>query len=302
MLLDVVDRYAPLVCDRPLKEEKMLRGYGSRLWTCLAHHAPLPVAGAADSLEALVALAEGGKLITGDRKENLLLDVMTAHAMELHHQKAALRFDREYLPRVVALARRTGGESAVEAVENFGAELIMPRESGRSRITEYQGRTTLIGWLRTVVARFVVSRSRKKRALSGVEMPEACSRETNDHGDARDCEPLLRPMFAEVTKAVAADQRLLLKLLLVDEVPQFEVAESLQIASGNVTRRRQKAVADALAQLNILAAERNAERRVAECLDAILTAGDQELRTRLGAVLAAGLKHEPRPVMEDKPR
>jgi hypothetical protein len=81
----------------------------------------------------------------------------------------------------------------------------------------------------------------------------------------------------------------MLKLLVLDDVPQQEVARMLGVHSGNVTRRRQRA-AESVWQAVASHAERAGKRRAAtDCLELVLAGEDAELRSELARELAAAV-------------
>ena len=82
---------------------------------------------------------------------------------------------------------------------------------------------------------------------------------------------------------------LLLKLLVLDDVPQQSVARALGIHSGNVTRRRQKAAERIWQQVQVVSQDSGQAGPVQDCLELVLTGEDRELRVALGSMLAQAL-------------
>ncbi len=185
----------------------------------------------------LAARLEAGDLGYERSSANVLLEITLAQALELRNQEAALMFETEYIPFVTSIARRLGGQRAVDVFDNFTAELILPRADSSPRISGYHGRTSLRSWLRAVVANLWVSRQRKREAVTLNVLPEPEVADPTATLDHRPCVQLLRPLFRQAVGQLEAEDRLLIKMLLIDEVPQKELAESLGIHSGNLTRR-----------------------------------------------------------------
>ena len=201
-------------------------------------------------------------------------------------------FESDYMPKVRAIARHLGGGRALDAVENFAAELVLPREGRPPRIASFQGRTPLASWLRAVVANFWISQTRKRQAVNLAVLPE---RSVHD-GDAattidgRPCDELLRPIFAGALEPLHTEDRLLIKMLVLDGVGQNELARSLKVSSGTLTRRRQRATAAVLANIRELVQRHTDVRQATNCLELVMAGNDAGLRQRLAEVLAEGVR------------
>lgn len=196
------------------------------------------------------------------------------------------------MPVVRAIASRLGGNAAVDAVDNFAAELVLPRPGpGRGpRIAQFQGRTTLGQWLCPVVANFWRSELRRKRPTLSDLSFSAAPVHQEPTLDSQPCEDLLRPIFVDVCRRLDPEDRLLLQMLILDEVPQKSVAHSLGLHSGTITRRRQHAAETILVSTRRLTAQCSQPAQAEECLGLILGGDDPELRHRLADVLAHGLR------------
>ena len=264
-----------------------------RVWICLEFHwkqfsqyRPLPFA-------QVVLRVEAGDLGYETAGANILREVILAQALQLGNEKAATMFETDYMPGARATARRLGGQRALDEIENFSAVLILPREKKPPRIASYQGRTPLAAWLRAVVANHWVSQTRKrtmKNVSSSIE--SSVVNEPSRLADASSCEELLRPMFKLAVAALPTEDRVLVKMLLLDEAPQHELARSLGVNSGTITRRRQKAASVVLARVHELAAQAKSTRPMNNCLELVLAGENVELRSRLAEVLASGVRAE----------
>ena len=217
--------------------------------------------------------------------------------------RAAEVFEAEFMPVVRSIARHIGGERAVDAVENFAAELVLPREGREPRIATYQGRTTLAHWLGPVVANAWRTEFRRRKpdgpihfdpdgragALEWTPAP-CCSSSVSSPSELSQCEELLRPIFLAAGRLLEAEDRLLLQMLMLDGVPQKDLARSLGLNSGTITRRRQRAVEVILSGTRRLAAQCQRPRQAEDCLGLVLAGDDTELRRGLADVLALGLR------------
>jgi hypothetical protein len=222
-----------------------------------------------------------------------LFDVVLAQAFENGEAKAAEMFESEYKPFIEGVARRVGGQPAVEAVRNFGADLLLPRPESPPPITTYKGRTSLRNWLGSVVTKHLISLNRspasKVQSLAG---DVADQNRSPSAGELTECLSLLRPVLSEAICAVSAEDRVLILMLVMDGVPQKELARSLNIHPGNVTRRRQS-IANAIWQRVLALGTRLTEStRFQECLESVLSGDNPELRRSMGEIVAAALRSD----------
>ncbi|MBI1312083.1 sigma-70 family RNA polymerase sigma factor [bacterium] len=262
-----------------------------RVWNCVYCHWRRASEQASLSFEAVLELVHSASGGEGAGEHSILKDVVFAQALQNGDGWAAERFETEYMPIVRAVARRAGGQRAMDRVDNFAAELILPRDQRPPRIAGFQGRTTLKAWLRAVVANYCISDFRKQREVTlEAEIDRSVDVETEELADQSQCETLLRPVFQQVVGVLEHEDRVLITMLILDNVPQKNLATSLGINSGNVTRRRQRIVQSLCDQMADLAAREQAEQSFSDCLDLILTGRDRALRERLSEVLAGGFR------------
>ncbi len=262
-----------------------------RVWSCLDYHWRRIAERNAVSFDAVLAEMHSPKSVSESDDPGVLHDVVFAQALQDGEVWAAERFERDYMPLVRAVARRAGGERAVDRVDNFAAELILPRDGRPPKIASYQGKTSLNAWLRAVVANFCISDFRKQREVTlEAETDRSVESETDELTDRTQCETLLSPVFRTVIGVLNDEDRVLISMLILDDVPQKSIAVSLGINSGNVTRRRQRILQSIWNEMSGLAAESQSEQSFADCLDLILTGRDQVLRERLTEVLASGFR------------
>ena len=222
---------------------------------------------------------------------DLLRDVVLAQALEMNDSKAAEVFEREFMPAVRRNAHRLSGSRGEELVENFAATLVLSTEGQRPRIARYQGRTSLAGWLRVVTINYLTSEFRRRgpRPLIEEDVVAPIS-ERVSMSDRKMCQELLSGLIQSALSGLSAEDRLVIRMLVLDGVPQGQLARSLGIHSGNLTRRRQR-ISDAIWQgVKQGACRRGQDKAASDCLELIVADGDRQLSQSLGEVLARELQ------------
>ena len=227
------------VNDRGGPDKQTVDIYAKRVWVCLEYHWKRLAHEKRIAFEDVVKQLQPAETDDETPPDSILRDVVLAQSLELGESRAAEQFENEYMPVVRAVARRTGGQRAMDAVDNFAADLILTRGDRPARIAGYQGRTFLKSWLRTVVVNFCVSGFRKQREVHPETLSElAVAENTAASSDHSRCESLLQPIFKQSVQVLESEDRLLITMLVLDNVPQKELAQALGINTGNVTRRR----------------------------------------------------------------
>ncbi|MBL9124176.1 MAG: hypothetical protein JNG90_11130, partial [Planctomycetaceae bacterium] len=148
-----------------------LAPYRARAWQCVAHHVDQFLESRAMSFSEVLDQLEKGQLAYGPVGVNVLAEVVLAQGLEQGEPAAARRFESDYMPAVRQAARKVGGERAIDAVDNFAAELVLPREDRASRLSTFVGRTPLATWLRTVVVNYWITQTRRERYERPGEIP-----------------------------------------------------------------------------------------------------------------------------------
>lgn len=267
--------------------------YVNRAWTCVGFHGPRFANGEQVSLEHILDRLEQGNLGYERRQSNILKDVSFAEALLQRENHAAEQFDQDYMPCLKRVAHRLVGVQGVEMVDNFLAELILPRESSPPRLASYLGKTSLQSWLKAVVSNFCHGRGRVRNMTQLPEEADPVSPQTNTgEVDSSGCTDLLRPFFSRSVFSIPIEDRLLLKFLVLDEVPQNVVARVLGIHSGNVTRRRQRAAERIWEQLRSETTRSQNAAQIRGCMEMVLTGDNRELRLTLGSALADSMPTE----------
>lgn len=274
--------------------------YARRLWICVDYHwRRLAQAGTLD-LASLVARIQTGDIALNSTGSDLLRDVTLAQALELHDSRGAEVFEQDYMPVIRWTARRLSGARGEDLVENFAAHLVLPLPGRPPRISRYQGRTSLAGWLRVVTVNYCTSAFRQRDPRPLVEDKlEAASGERSSSSDRKMCQELLSGLIQRVLSTLPDEDRLLIRMLVLDGVPQGQLARSLGIHSGSLTRRRQR-IGEAIWQgVKHEARQCGRDRAASDCLELIVVGGDRQLSQSLASVLAQGLQGEQTEIQQD---
>jgi hypothetical protein len=104
--------------------------------------------------------------------------------------------------------------------------------------------------------------------------------------DAAPCEELVRPLFVSAVADLSHEDRLLIKMLVLDDVPQKQIAQVLSIHSGNVTKRRQRVADTIWRKIREAISARGDTSTVIECLQLLLAGSTYPQRQQLAGVLA----------------
>ncbi len=289
-----VRRHLNGVCHDPAAVNgATLDHYAGRVWRALEYHWRRLGEHKQLAFRPLLARAEAADLGVGTGKASLVYEVVLAQALELHEEKAAEMFNVNYMPGVRANARRVADQRGVEMVENFSADLIMPRGERPPKIAQYQGKTFLSQWLRSVVTNHCLSALRKYEptTLDDDPAPRASTPGLEIAADRSHCKKLLEPIFKAALQDVTPEQILLIKLITLDGVPQGQVAKAMGIHSGNVGRQRDKAVEGIFKRLWDAARARSQETQFSDCFYSALSGEDPILREWVSQHLAASFRN-----------
>lgn len=264
--------------------------YRAKVWSCIEFHWGKLAAKRPIRFHEVIERLQNGNLFHADTGENLLRDIVLATALQLRQEAAALQFQRLYSDFASHLARRLAQERADEVFGNFVAELILPRENAPPRIATYRGLTSLKSWLRVVMTNRWIACTRSEGRANQILVDASTDRSMVDsESENRECVTILQPIFKTICAAIEPAQRLMLQMLIIDEVPQNAVARSFGVNSGTITRRRDRACAKLFAELQRLARESKRTDAVMNCLQWALANNDHNLNRRLGGLLAEGM-------------
>ena len=259
-----------------------------RVWRCVEYHWRALAQPAATDFATAIQRIQSGRLSYGVVPANVVADVALADALERHETLAAEKFDREFMPIIRRIAQRFGGTQGVSVVENFAAELLMPRSGNAPKIASFQGKTPLAFWLRTVVLNYLRNQARQPRFASLDEHNSGAA--TGSDSSWGDCEDLLQPVFQRSVGELAPQDRVLLKMVILDGAPQVELANAFGLHPGTLTRRRQNAERSIWLQVQQMISQSNGRSRMRECLDSLLSGGSRELRRVLADLMAGAIR------------
>lgn len=167
-------------------------------------------------------------------------------------------FADEYLPALRSFAARACGDAC--AGEDLAQELAAgmlaesargPDECGRAgcgRLASYGGRSSLLGWLRVVVAHAAIDRMRQRRretpidesAEGGRSAPDVRERfrqTVNESSVDERWGPSLAALLAEEIRRLPPSDKLLLALYYLEEVPLGPIGRLFGVHEATVSRR-----------------------------------------------------------------
>jgi RNA polymerase sigma-70 factor (ECF subfamily) len=287
-LYELADRHMAAFAQHDgAKSQLATAGLASRLWHCIVYHWQ-STPGCPKQFGNIVKHLEKSAESVAGEDFSLLHEVSLAAALERMQPEAATMFEQRYMPKVRSFARQVAGVRGQELVDDFAATLVMPRDSAPPRIRQYQGKTSLAKWLRVVVTNYCLSQLRRKQPVALEAAPEVQSMsEPAPLVDNRRCLELLTPVIAAAVKKLDAADRLLIKLLLLDEVPQQQVAKSLGIHSGNVTRRKQKIMDTIWSGIRSPRPEGEGHAEFRDCMESVVAGDDFALTSELAGLVGA---------------
>jgi RNA polymerase sigma-70 factor len=167
---------------------------------------------------------------------------------------------------------------AQEEAENLIADLFLPDQSGQSRIASYDGRSSLVTWLRVIVSHRVINeRQRKGRGgQSTADLPELPDRSTiaemEDRLESNRYLPAVRHCLAQACRHLSDHERLILLWRFDEERQLGEIARLTSIHQSTVTRQIERTLKRMRAELEtLLASEFKLSRPVIqECLSLLV--------------------------------
>ena len=242
-------------------------------------------------LDEVVHLVQSGRFAHGRVQGDVLREVVLAEAFCQGHPVAAARFLAEYVPVIAAAARSVGGRRAVEEFQGFEAELILPRDGRPAKLALYSGHTPLRLWLRQVVRNEWMTRARR-RTLQPFEGEFERVQQAPPSGERieeHECLDILQPMFEEAVAALTGDQAVVLRMTLLDDVPQKDIARLWNVHKSTISRLQQCACRTLADRFDQLAIARVQQTDAADCLRWLLNAS-WEGRQFLGESLFRSLQ------------
>lgn len=134
-----------------------------------------------------------------------------------------------------------------DLMDDPSAELFLPDSSGRSRITSYDGRSSLRSWLRAVVANRVINeREKKANSMRSRDFPEdgpaVCPRACEWAVDACMSEPLLRDCLKEGCRSLSERERQMILNRYEEQLPLGVIARRWGVHQSTVTRILERSI------------------------------------------------------------
>lgn len=245
--------------DPSLLADQTLRTIETTLANVVANHQKLfqSAQKAADGLSVFEALTNG-EFSHGDPHPNVKLweDVTLAALLALHDDQAARLFRDRYAQQV------SGWEFGFShgtpfSVEEFLADLLLPREHAGPRITGYAGLGPFVGWLKQVY-RSICDKRRKKQAgpggkpflsIQSSSEDQHCATSVKSDEDAPDeryalheCAELLAPIISECMGVLDDFHRQVLLMCVVDGVQQKKIAKLYGVKAYKIARMKKAAI------------------------------------------------------------
>ena len=219
-----------------------------RLWICWRHHwqqaVEMAADGRADGQEVAQRIRTGqgyrrGQQLGGDS----LRDVVLAEAVLARDPAATACFEEEYKSFCIKQGRKVNPQVDQDP-DDFWCGLL-DRLAGYSsppgKLAQFVGRCGLRNWLGRTANNFACDYP-PQLTSSGSEVEDVIGPTPPDESPETDeCLKLLAQFVRQALDDLPSEDRLVLYLVHVDQLPGKEVAKVFGIAAGNVSRRKEKA-------------------------------------------------------------
>jgi RNA polymerase sigma-70 factor (ECF subfamily) len=231
-------------------------------------------------------------------------ELALARACAAGHEKAWEIFLTRFREKLYDAARGVVGEDsrAKELADSLYAELYGLRERDGQRVSKlesYNGRGSLEGWLRAVLAQEYVNRYRGgKRLVSLEEQAEAGAQFAEKAGDApAAADPRLEEATDEALAALAGEERYILAAYYLDGRTLAEIGRTLGAHESTISRKVEK-IAKGVRKAIVEGLRRRgmSERQAAEALESDV----RDLRVEVREKLAQETRGSPFSEKEEK--
>lgn len=261
----------------------------------LIHRARFREAGREDDPDIVLDALGHGRFALGRRNDVNLWDDLALAALLGHPSGAGVERFRARFEGMIAAwnARYAQGEEVT--LEDFVADLLLPREKTPARIRKYRGRGPLDGWLQQVFISICHKRrgkglvERRPRARGDGRRPPLAAAPGDDVAEPWDhiadptdppderyaryeCAAKLLPVFRECVERAPQDQRMVLLMAVVDDVPQTKLAQLMGVRDYKIVRLKQAAIRAIRRVINEIARRvaRIGDNAVRLCLELLL--------------------------------
>ena len=174
-------------------------------------------------------------------------DLVLARSCAAGNERAWEIFMLRFREKLYDVARQITREdsSGRELADCIYADLYGTRVRGEERVSKlsfYNGRGSLDGWLRTVLAQEYVNTYRKQRRL--VSLDEESEEGVQYAAPVRDDAPPAYPALARATddalKALSSEERFVLASYFLDNRTLAEIAGALRVHESTISRKVEK--------------------------------------------------------------
>jgi RNA polymerase sigma factor (sigma-70 family) len=240
------------------------------------------------TLDEVVDRVKQGRLAYGRSRRDVLYEVILAEAFCRRNEAAARIFMEQYEPIIRRTLRKIGGPRAEQEASDLLPELFLPREGRPPKMKFFEGRTPLANWLLAVARNSWFTRLRRAGPTRewAHEPPEGRDQVTQSWlAEDQECLELLRPLFHRAARALTSDDLLMLRLVLLEQVPQSQVARIYGVNKSTVTRRIRRTTQKFSGLVREVLSALGLEKKGKECLDQLVS-GSPEARRQVADSLA----------------
>jgi hypothetical protein len=280
--------------------------YGQRIWNCVHHHWQEALKAAATMqktpFQTICRKLEEVPKADPERKQksqtSRLVDVVLAQAIELGEVEAIATFQKVYQPVVDSVAMKKGGRRAVDIVEDFCTQLSYPKKNpGRPPISSYHGRCSLERWVSVCATRHLITKWRRDSKITTLTVDPTAPQKVSEEFVNDPCQTMLEPIFSRAFGELDAEDRLLIKMILIDDVPQKEIAKLRGRDPGNIARKKQKILGILIERIHAYGLDSSPNSaaihkaaKFHECLESVLAGNQRELAHALAEVIKTALR------------
>jgi RNA polymerase sigma-70 factor (ECF subfamily) len=221
--------------------ERLYRASGAHQWHVdEARFGAALVAGARHALKPPYDSPELSRYLSSIN----LADLALACACAEGGDAAWNHFVLEFRPRLYAAARAIAGDQGRELADSLYAELygLEVREGRRRSLFEYfHGRSSLLTWLRTVMAQRYVDRKRTAARLRPIDdAPEPATPASAPDVDRARYVSLMQRALTAALEALPAGDRLRLSYYYLQELRMAEIGRLLGESEATVSRKLER--------------------------------------------------------------
>ena len=266
--------------------------YESRLAAALRYHWWRYCQKEYRSLHEVVEFVQSGRLAYGQFPTDVFREVTLAEGVCQRDPAAMERFLLDFSGIISVAARRAGGALAAQDLEGFEAELMIPRDGEcPPKLASFAGHTPLKNWLERVVHNQWRSRVRRQKEFTLANQRDDVDPTLGPRESAQEyeCLQVLQPVFESSAQILKTDEALLLRLVLLDGVPQQDIAQLWGVHKSTITRARQRTCRKLVDRFWQLARFYGEQSEYKDCVEWIVSASPQTWLT-LGYYLADGIR------------